>query len=229
MGQLIDQLLQDSTHTVSVKADDQTPHAQLVEALANSDIAIEFTQPNAAVQNIRTCLQAGIPIVTGTTGWQNQYSEVANEVLKQKGALIAASNFSIGMNIFFELNQRLAAAMSNQGEYKAQIAETHHTTKLDAPSGTAVTLAQQLIEQHQAYSSWQLGTSAPNGILPVEALRLPDVPGTHTVTFQSDIDTIEMTHTAHTRVGFAQGAIKAAEWLHGKQGIYTMRDVLGFS
>ena len=199
--------------------------------IQQADVAIEFSQPEAAYKNIRTCIAAGVPVVSGTTGWLDKKKELKKYCHKQKGAFLYASNFSIGVNIFFYLNKMLAKlnspkALGKQAPYQARIEEIHHTQKLDAPSGTAITLAKDIIAAHPTLSNWALGPIHQDDELPITAKRIAQVPGTHIVTWQSDIDCIEIKHCAYSRKGFVQGALLAAEWLIGKKGCFGMEDVL---
>lgn len=228
MGKAIEEIAIERGHTIAFRVNSSNPIDKV--ALKEADVAIEFSQPVLAFQHIEACLHAGLPIVVGTTAWQEQLPAVTELVDELKGALLHASNFSIGVNIFFQLNERLAQLMSHQPEYTASIEEIHHVQKLDAPSGTAVVLADGIVENHQGYRSWACGVGeAPTVVdqqIGVTALRLPEVPGTHTIHYTSEIDTITITHEAHNRKGFALGAVIAAEFLLNKKGIFTMRDVL---
>jgi 4-hydroxy-tetrahydrodipicolinate reductase len=228
MGKAIEAIAEERGHTIVFRVNSSNPidSADLTEA----DVAIEFSQPVLAFSHIEACLKAGLPIVVGTTAWQEQLPAVTALVNEQQGALLHASNFSIGVNLFFQLNERLAQLMSRQPEYKASIEEIHHVQKLDAPSGTAVVLADAIVENHAGYSSWTCGVGEAPQTAPqqigVTALRLPEVPGTHAISYTSEIDTLTITHEAHSRKGFALGAVIAAEFLADKKGIFTMRDVL---
>jgi 4-hydroxy-tetrahydrodipicolinate reductase len=194
------------------------------------DVAIEFTKPILALDHIDFCIQKNIPLVIGTTGWNEKLVDVTRDVLLQNGSLLHASNFSIGVNIFFEVNKQLAKLMSGHTNYTVSIEEIHHTEKLDSPSGTAISIANGILENNSDYMSWVLGEGvAPHtaeGQFGVTSLREPHVPGTHTVQYHSDIDTIKISHEAHNRKGFALGAVIAAEWLMDKKGIFTMNDIL---
>jgi 4-hydroxy-tetrahydrodipicolinate reductase len=204
------------------------------DGLELADVAIDFSIPTAAVINITTALNANIPVVSGTTGWLEDYEIVTALCGERNGAFIYGSNFSLGVNLFFELNEKLAKLMCRFPAYKVRMEETHHTQKLDAPSGTAITLAKDIIE-YSDYSSWALenGDLRMNeqGVkkdeILIEAKRVENVPGTHSVFYDSSVDTIEIKHTAHSREGFALGAVVAAEWILGKTGIFGMKDVLG--
>lgn len=226
MGKTIERLALEKKHEI-VLAANQTPDT---ESLKQADVAIEFSVPEAAFDNITACFQAGIPVVSGTTGWLSHYEEAINFCKKSNGSFIYASNFSIGVNLFFELNKKLAEMMCKQSDYKVSIEEIHHTQKLDAPSGTAVSLAKDIIENSE-YHQWQLvdgnEVSDAKNTIPIVAKRIGDVKGTHIVSYESTIDTLSIKHEAHTRDGFALGAILAAEWLKGRKGIYTMKEVLG--
>ena len=193
------------------------------------DVAIEFTRPELAVKHMNFCLEIGLPIIVGTTAWQNELKIITENVSKYNGALVHASNFSIGVNLFFEMNKKLAKIMEAHPAYKLEMTEIHHTQKLDKPSGTAVTLAEEIIEQNTNYKGWSLAESTElenEKEFFIHALREENVPGTHLVNYSSPIDSIQIQHTAHTRDGFALGAILAAEWIKNKKGIFTMKDVL---
>jgi len=195
------------------------------DGLETADVAIDFSVPTAAVVNITTCLNAGIPVISGTTGWLEDYEIVVALCQEKNGSFIYSSNFSLGVNVFFAMNEYLAKIMAKFSQYKVQMQEIHHTQKLDAPSGTAITLAKGIIENSD-YSSWALENAKPDEIL-IDAQRIENVPGTHSVFYNSPVDTIEIKHTAHNREGFALGAVMAAEWILGKNGVFTMTDVLG--
>lgn len=188
------------------------------------DVAIDFSTPGAAFNNITLCIEKKVPVISGTTGWLDRYEEATALCEKYHGAFIYASNFSLGVNIFFELNQKLAKMMANVEEYKASMEEIHHIHKLDAPSGTAITLAEGIINNTH-YNGWDLNGSSDTEI-PISAIREGEVPGTHSVTYSSVVDSIEIKHTANNREGFALGALIAAEWIHGKKGVFSMKDVL---
>ena len=220
MGQTIERIALERGHEIVLKKDEFNTY----EGLSNADVAIDFSIPAVAVENISSCFYANVPVISGTTGWLDRYDEMAALCKEKKGAFISSSNFSLGVNLFFGLNEYLAKMMSKFDSYKVDMEEIHHTQKLDAPSGTAISLAKGVIENSD-YTNWTLENPNPNEIH-IEAIRIGDVPGTHTVTYNSTVDTIEIKHTAHNREGFALGAVIAAEWIVGKQGIFTMRDVL---
>lgn len=194
------------------------------------DVIIEFTTPTSAFKNIQTAINNGIPIVTGTTGWDEKLNEAINLCTQENGSLIYASNFSIGVNLFFYLNKKLAQLMSNFSDYKASIIETHHKQKIDSPSGTAIYLADSLISQNKNYKNWSLNYSkkSPNQ-LKINSIRKNNIAGIHEVRYESLMDSISLNHTAKSREGFAIGALLAAQWIIGKKGIYTMNDVLNFN
>lgn len=223
MGKEIEQIALDRGHKIGFKIeDDKTDYD-----INSVDVAIDFSVPNAAFNNIKNCFENGIPVVSGTTGWLTRYQEAVDLCLKKKGAFIYASNFSLGVNLFFQLNKQLAKMMNSIEGYDIEMEEIHHTKKLDAPSGTAITLAEGIIE-NTSKTNWSLNNKKDNDSIPIVAKRIPEVPGTHKVSYHSSIDDIEIKHTAHNRKGFALGAVVAAEWLVGKKGVFSMKDVLNF-
>lgn len=211
----------DKGHSIVFKSTHNSSEGDFEDA----EVAIEFSSPEAAVPNISKALEAGIPIVSGTTGWQEKYSEMVNLCEKRNGSFISASNFSIGVNLFFSINEYAAKVMAPWKEYEVSIEEIHHLQKKDAPSGTAISIAEGILK-HSDKKNWKLDTSEEN-ILNITAKREEDVKGTHIVSYDSAIDTISFKHEAHSREGFALGAILAAEFLKDKKGIFTMKDVLG--
>lgn len=221
MGKVIERIALERGHEIVLRKGS----SDSFDGLETADVAIDFSIPDAAIGNISACLNGSIPVVSGTTGWLEQYHDMAQLCEEKKGAFIYGSNFSLGVNIFFELNTHLAKMMANLKQYKVTMEEIHHTQKLDAPSGTAITLAKDIIANSD-YSSWAIGNPKEDEVF-IDAKRIEGVPGTHSVFYTSDVDTIEIKHTAHSREGFALGAVIAAEWLAGKTGIYTMKDVLG--
>lgn len=220
MGKVIERIALERGHEIVLKKDESNTY----DGLSTADVAIDFSVPTAAVDNISNCFHANVPVVSGTTGWLEHYEEMVALCNEKQGGFISSSNFSLGVNIFFELNEYLAKMMSQFDSYKVTMEEIHHTQKLDAPSGTAISLAKGVIENSN-YANWTLEDAKTNEIH-IEAKRIGDVPGTHTVTYDSIVDSIELKHTAHNREGFALGAVIAAEWLAGKKGIYNMKDVL---
>lgn len=229
MGMAIEQIAVNRGHRVVWKANLENPMEN--QDFSAVDVVIEFTQPAVAVNHIKHSIEKHVPIVVGTTGWNAHLDEVAEFCTQHDGALLHASNFSIGVNIFFQINERLANLMNYQQDYQASIEEIHHTEKLDAPSGTAISLANGILENNDNYLSWICGENEEPHVndnqLGVTAYRVPNVPGTHTITYKSDVDAIKITHEAFNRNGFALGAVIAAEWIVGKTGVFTMKDVLG--
>lgn len=223
MGKTIEEIAMARGHEIVLKISDDIDSYALDKA--NIDVAIDFSIPKAAFKNITTCFKHGIPVVSGTTGWLDDYDRAVGICKEENSAFLYASNFSIGVNVFFELNKKLAHMMKSLDEYAVDIEEIHHTKKLDAPSGTAISLAEQILAENKKLTGWQLDHAEKNEI-PVYAKRITDVPGTHTVAYRSAIDSIEIMHTAHSRQGFAKGAVVAAEWLQDKKGVFSMRDVL---
>ncbi len=230
MGKTIERIAKERGHEVVYCVSSSLPIESV--QLSEADVAIEFTRPELAVSHIEKCLNAHVPIVVGTTAWQNDLEKVKALVQEKNGSLLYASNFSLGVNIYFYLNEQLAKIMSNQKSYSAEVSEIHHIQKLDSPSGTAVTIAEGIISNHETYSNYisNLGSkpAAKKNELPIVAFREPEVPGTHTVTYMSDVDQLSFTHIAHNRDGFALGAVIAAEYLQTKKGVFTMRDILQF-
>lgn len=221
MGKMIEQMALDRGHAIVAKVDIETTNIDF----SKMDVAIDFSMPDAAFSNISGCIENNVPVISGTTGWLNNYDKVLARCEAKNGAFIYASNFSLGVNVFFELNAYLGRMMKNLNQYKVSMEEIHHTQKLDAPSGTAITLAEGIIENTE-YEGWKLDSASNNKVL-ITSKREGIVPGTHTVAYDSKVDTIEIKHTAHNREGFALGAVIAAEWLVGKTGVFTMKDVLG--
>ena len=229
MGTAIEPLAVQAGHEVVLRIGLHNREMLSPEILSTADIAIEFTQPDAAVDNLKACLKAGIPVICGTTGWNKQYEEIKGLFEKENGALLTASNFSIGVNLLFELNRQLSKWMNEQSAYQAEVQEVHHIHKLDKPGGTAVTLAEEIVKAHHRYDQWQLAENDlpfMENILPVTAHREGEVIGQHTVRWKSEVDEILLYHGAFNRNGFAMGALKAAEWLINKSGVFTLRDVL---
>ena len=219
MGKTIERIAKERGHEIVLRVDAPGDYD-----LSVAEVAIEFSTPQRAFANISRALSLGLPTVAGTTGWLEHYPEAVTLCKEHEAAFLYASNFSIGVNIFFELNKTLAQLMRKYPEYAVAIEEIHHTQKLDAPSGTAITLAQEIIEQTDKVG-WELGETTEDKI-PITAKRIENVPGTHIVTYKSVVDTLEIKHTAHSRDGFALGAVLAAEWIIGKKGVFSMKDVL---
>ena len=220
MGKVIERIALERGHEIVLRKSSSSTY----EGLENADVAIDFSIPDSAVCNIKQCFDTNIPVVCGTTGWLEHYNEMVSLCESQNGSFIYGSNFSLGVNIFFELNNYLAKMMSNLEQYKVTMEEIHHTQKLDAPSGTAISLAKDIIDNSD-YTSWTIEKPIENQIY-IDAKRIENVPGTHSIFYDSSVDQIEIKHTAHNREGFALGAVIAAEWLVNKKGVFTMKDVL---
>lgn len=225
MGKAIETIALERGHTISARISSSNLYDWDYVDLSNTDIAIEFSIPATVLENINKCLEKRIPMVVGTTGWYDQIEAIKQRVLIEEQSFIYASNFSIGVNLFFRLNQWLSEMMSAYTNYRPSITETHHIHKLDAPSGTAITLANDIIKNYPNLSTWKLD-SVENDKLSITALRVNEVPGTHLVDYKSENDEIEIKHTAKSRSGFAHGAVIAAEWLIGKKGFFNMSDAL---
>ncbi len=223
MGKTIERLALEKGHEIVYKAS-----SALTEGTLNDvDVAIDFSTPDSAFENIKRCLEKNIPVVSGTTAWLDKYNEAVTLCNRYNGSFLYASNFSIGVNLFFKINQYVARLMQGRAAYDVTIEEIHHTQKVDAPSGTAITLADQILK-YSDKKDWILDTEEA-GKLSINAKRENDVKGTHTVFYKSKIDTISITHKAHSREGFALGALLAAEWLINKKGVFTMQDVLNLA
>ena len=222
MGKMLEKLGTERGHSFPLKIEVETDVSTM--DFSSIDVAIEFSTPESAFENIKHCLAHDIPIIAGTTGWLHHYEEAVSMCKKQNGAFIYASNFSLGVNIFFELNKKLAQMMAHVKDYKVSMEEIHHIHKLDAPSGTAITLAEGIME-HTDYSGWNLNAKSDLEI-PIKAKREAEVPGTHSIHYNSAVDSIKIKHTANNREGFALGALIAAEWIQGKKGVFSMKDVL---
>jgi 4-hydroxy-tetrahydrodipicolinate reductase len=227
MGHTIERIAVSRGHNIVLRITSSNKEEMDKEHLQKADVAIEFTRPESARENVIKCLSSGINVVSGTTGWNEHLPEARDMAITHNAAFLHASNFSIGVNIFFEVNKLLASLMNDQPEYLVTVEETHHTQKKDAPSGTAITLAEQIIKNVSRKKRWVLNDADDPDFLPVIAHRIENVPGTHKVSYRSPIDDIEIIHTAHNRDGFALGAVLAAEYIAGKHGIFLMKDVLG--
>jgi 4-hydroxy-tetrahydrodipicolinate reductase len=228
MGRAIERIAITRGHEIVLKIDLDNGHEMTRENLLKADVAIEFTGPSSATANLLKCAEAGIRVVCGSTGWLEDYPAVKMAFEKKGSAFLYASNFSIGVNIFFELNKKLAVLMAPHQEYEVEMLEIHHTQKKDAPSGTAITLAEQVMSEIPSLKTWVNRIATQAGELPIISKRLDPAPGTHEVRYRSPIDDIEIIHTAHNREGFAGGAVLAAEYIKDKKGIFSMKDVLGF-
>jgi 4-hydroxy-tetrahydrodipicolinate reductase len=227
MGHAIEQAALKRGHEVVLRITSANRNEMDAAHLKAADVAIEFTNPEAGKDNVLQCLRSGINVVSGTTGWNEHLHEAEDAAKLNNLAFLHASNFSIGVNIFFEINKLLASLMNGHSEYSVSVEETHHTQKKDAPSGTAITIAEQMIQNLDNKKRWVLNDFNERDAIPVIAHRIENVPGTHKVTWSSPIDQIDIIHTAHNRDGFALGAVLAAEFINGKKGVFTMKDVLG--
>lgn len=227
MGKAIEEIALQRGHTITLKIDELNVADFTKENMANADAAIEFTTPHTAFENIKKALEFGIPVVSGSTGWTTRINEIKDYCQQQNGSFLHTNNFSVGVNIFFEINKKLAALMNPHEEYSIELEEIHHTQKKDAPSGTAVSLAEQILEQISRKKKWVNEKTHNPDELPIISKRIDPAAGTHTVKYSSDIDDIEIIHTAHNRKGFALGAVLAAEYISNKKGIFSMKEVLG--
>jgi 4-hydroxy-tetrahydrodipicolinate reductase len=228
MGHEIEEISLKRGHKIPLIIDISNSSDLNPEKLKGIDAAIEFSSPEAALMNISLCLNSQVPIVSGTTGWLKDYDYAVELCMKNSTSFMHSSNFSIGVNLLFRLSSELAKHMNNYSGYRVGIEEIHHTKKLDAPSGTAITLAGGISKQHDRYDGWCFENERTDGKIPIKAIREGTVPGTHTVTWDSDIDTLSLKHEARNRKGFALGAVVAAEYIHKRKGVFTMSDVLGF-
>jgi 4-hydroxy-tetrahydrodipicolinate reductase len=228
MGHVIENIAVKRGHEIVLKINDQNLEDLTKENIQRADVAIEFTNPDSAVGNILFCLNEKVPVVCGTTGWLNNLKTIEDKCKELDGSFLYASNFSVGVNIFFELNKKLAALLKPHPAYDVALEEIHHTQKKDAPSGTAITLAEQIIGISDKKEKWVNSESEKENELSIISKRIDDVPGTHSVKYSSAVDDIEIIHTAHNRTGFAEGAVLAAEFIADKKGIFSMKDVLNF-
>lgn len=237
MGKIIEKIATDRKHEIVLKIDFDNLHELTPENLKQADVAIEFTTPSSVISNINVCFEAGVPVVVGTTGWYDKLGEIKQQCEAGNHTLLYATNFSIGVNIFFHINKVLARLMNNYPYYEVQVEEIHHTQKLDSPSGTAITIAEGIIENLDAKKNWanvlvsdgkNSDDNVGNNALLIESYRMDSVPGTHTVIYDSEVDSIEFKHTAHNRNGFALGAVLAAEWLRDNNGFHSINDMFNF-
>ena len=226
MGKAIEEIALRKGHEIILKINDENLADFNIANLQQCNVAIEFTNPESAIENMKSCIDAGVPVVCGSTGWVAKQAEIIQYCKDKNGTLLYSSNFSIGVNIFFELNKKLAKLISHQKEYTVAIEEIHHTQKKDAPSGTAISLAQQIIDKRDDIDNWVLNSIPTAEEINITSKRIDPAPGTHHVKYTSEIDDIEIIHTAHSRKGFAAGALTAAEFVFGKNGVFTMSDVL---
>ena len=228
MGKIIEEILLERNHTVVLKINKNNLNDFTIDNLQKADVAIEFSNPDAAVNNYIKCFEAGIPVVSGTTAWLDKIQEVKAQIEEKKGTLFYAPNFSIGVNIYFKINEVLAKLMNNHPSYNVDMEEIHHKQKLDSPSGTAIKTAEIILEQLDSKTNWKEGKTAKNDELLIVVKRENGVPGTHTVSYTSEEDVLEFTHTAKSRRGFAMGSVLAAEWVLNKKGYFEMSDMLAF-
>ena len=235
MGKLLERFAQERGHEICITIDADNASDIRSERFKEADVAIEFSVPHAALEHIYDAFEADVPIVVGTTGWYDELAAVEQKCRAGNNTLLYASNFSVGVNVFFYVNKVLARLMNSYSQYDVQVEEIHHTQKLDAPSGTAITIAEGILDGLERKNTWVnevIGQQddvivKPNELL-IESHRIEEVPGTHTVIYSSEVDELEFKHTAHSRAGFALGAILAAEWLHGKKGFYSIKDMFDF-
>ncbi len=227
MGKAIEEIAVAKGHQIVLKITSRNIHDFNSENLKKADVCIEFSTPHTAFENVKKCLESGVPTVCGSTAWLDRLSDVQDLANQHQTGFLFASNFSIGVNLFFYINERVADLMKNYPEYKVGMEEIHHTAKKDAPSGTAVTLAEGIIKQNAHIKHWVNTASEDPSILGIVSKRIDPAPGTHTITYSSTVDDITINHTAHNRIGFASGAVLAAEFLKGKKGIFSMQEVLG--
>jgi 4-hydroxy-tetrahydrodipicolinate reductase len=238
MGKIIEKIATDRKHNIVLKIDYNNLDELTAENLKKADAVIEFSTPGSVLSNINHCFEANVPVVVGTTGWYEHLPEIKEQCLRSNNTLLYASNFSVGVNIFFHVNRVLAKLMNNYPYYDVQVEEIHHTQKLDAPSGTAITIAEGIIENLDSKKDWVNVLTAEgndaddsnikNDQLLIESFRIDSVPGTHTVIYDSEVDSIEFKHTAHNRTGFALGAVLAAEWAHNKKGFFSVEEMFDF-
>jgi 4-hydroxy-tetrahydrodipicolinate reductase len=226
MGKAIEEVSIKRGHEIVIKIDQPNLHEFIKENLTKADVAIEFTSPDTAYDNVKKCLEFEVPVICGSTGWTDRLDEIKTICANKNGSLIYSSNYSVGVNIFFEVNKKLAALMAPHKDYEVIVEETHHTQKKDAPSGTAITLAEQILEQVQRKKQWVNELSDNTEDLEIISQRIDPAPGTHSIKYSSVIDNIEIIHTAHNRQGFATGAVLAAEFINDKKGFFTMKEVL---
>ena len=226
MGKEIEQIALSRQHKIVLKVDVNNSDTFTIDELKKADVAIEFSTPESAVKNIYKCFDAGIPVIVGTTGWLDKLNEIKNTCAEKKQTLFYTSNYSIGVNLFFKLNKYLASLMNSYTDYDLKIEEIHHVHKLDSPSGTAISIATQALENLERKQKWVNAPTENKSELEIISKRIDEVPGTHTVNYTSAIDEISITHIAHSRKGFALGAIIAAEWVQGKKGVFGMDDLM---
>ena len=236
MGHIIEQIAIDRGHQIALRIDALNPEDLTPDNLQKADVAIDFSTPNSVLKNIDVCFEAGLPLIVGTTGWYDKLPEIENKCIAGNNSMLYASNFSVGVNVFFHINKVLAGIMNRYSQYEVQVEEIHHTQKLDSPSGTAITIAEGIIDELDRKTEWVnelVGNNVETVVRPaqllIESHRIEEVPGTHTVIYSSEVDEIEIKHTAHNRTGFALGAVLAAEWIKDRKGFYSISDMFDFS
>lgn len=225
MGKEIESIALQRNHTIILKVDQTNANTFSIDELKQADVAIEFSTPHTVINNINKCFEAQVPVIVGATGWYDHFADIENNCLKKNGTLFYASNFSLGVNLFMKVNNYLAELMNKYPNYNVEMEEIHHIHKLDKPSGTAITLANQIIEKLDRKTNWSITSKQPNNLF-IEDKREGEVPGTHIIKYKSEVDDIEIMHKAHNRRGFALGAVVAAEFIKGKKGIFTMNDLI---
>jgi len=226
MGRAIEKIALNRGHEIVLKIGSKNSDELTIDNLKKADVAIDFSLPTSAEDNVKLCFKSGTPVISGTTGWLDEYTEVCKLCEKENGSLIYASNFSLGVNLFFELNSFLANMMSSHNDYDVNMKEIHHIHKLDAPSGTAISLAEQILEQNTNKQKWSIEENSDPNTLNIEAERTDEVPGTHRIVYESEVDSISIEHIAHNRQGFALGAVIASEWIQNRKGVFSMKDVI---
>lgn len=229
MGQIIEKIAKERGHKIILKINQNNLDQLNINNLKKADVVIDFSTPESARTNIIQSIDANTPIISGTTGWLDDYKEVKNYCIENKGTFLYASNFSLGVNLFFELNKNLAKLMKKHQQYQIDLTEIHHSQKLDTPSGTAISLAEQIITESEIKNKWTLESENSDEELKIDAQRKGNITGTHSVNYRSETDSISIKHEAHSRAGFALGAVIAAEWIISKIGVFSMRDVLSSS
>jgi len=228
MGKAIESLAMAAGHEIVLRIDEDNADTLTEQNLKKADVSVEFTRPETAIEHLLLCFRCGVPVVSGTTGWLDDLPNVLKERQRQQGGFFYASNFSIGVNITFAVNRMLARLMQDQPNYDIAMEEIHHTQKLDAPSGTAITLAEDIVREIERKTTWVNKSEHEPWEIPIVSQRIEGIPGTHEIRYSSEVDTITLRHEAHSRAGFARGALKAAEWMVGKRGYFGMSDLLGF-
>lgn len=226
MGKIIEEVALQKGHRIILRISIENTEDFIAERMKEAEVAIEFTAPDSAYDNVKKCIDFGVPVVSGSTGWNDKLPHIKKYCMEKRGSFLHASNFSIGVNIFFEINTLLAKLMDEQKDYDVSITEIHHTQKIDTPSGTAVTLGEQILQELERKKKITNSPAQKGEELSIRSTRIDPAPGTHQVKYTSPVDDIEIIHTAHNRTGFAAGAVLAAEFIYNKRGIFSMKDVL---